>query len=97
LAFSPFQSDKQEEGWKTSGAASLFSFQMQWACWRLTGDTRGAKGRRWGSPPQPHSSTHHLLVSWIPKPGEDWEVDAEGVRLQLAQATTQESTKSDVV
>lgn len=99
MAFAPFQSDKQQEAWQTAGAASLFPFQMQWAHWWLARHPRGTKGRLWGAPPtpEPHSSAHHLLISWIPKPGEDREVDAEGIQLQLAQATTQEGTKSDIV
>lgn len=70
---------------------------MQWAHQWLTRHPWGIEGSDRVALTEPHISAHHLLISCIPKPGEDREVDANGVQLQLSQATTRESTKSDVV
>lgn len=85
-----FASDREQECWKIAGATSLFPFQMHWAHQWLTRDPWGIEGSGGVALTEPHISSY-LSV------GEDWEVPANGVQLQLPQATAQGSTKSDVV
>lgn len=67
---------------------------MQWAQQWSAGHPQVTKGSWRGGSPR---SAHLLLTSWILKSGENGEVEAKGVWLQLAEATTQESISSDVV